>query len=398
MGSEMCIRDRGKLYATLNGVEASKKSHVKIVAVPTLLKTSNGKKSDLSLLISAIETIAHGLKVGDLVIIESSVPPGTTEGIVREVLEGISNLKVEVDFGLAYSPERVMEGRALQDIVENYPKIVSGFGVKSLRAVKSLYEVVAKKGVIALSSPRAAELEKLVEGIYRDVNIALANEIARLCRVLQVDFEEVRVAANSQPFSHLHKPGTGVGGPCIPVYPYFLMEVAEKYNLNLELVKSSRLKNESMPKEVVSIALEALSLHLERVEGVKVAVLGLAFRGDIGDSRLSPTYDVIEELIRRGFRNIIVHDPYINRDEKLLKYNVKLVNNLKEALKGASLVIISTEHTPYKNLTLKEIKTMSENDKLVVVDGRHVIREYKSPPAGVAYVGIGRPLTIGNNK
>ncbi|RLE88933.1 MAG: nucleotide sugar dehydrogenase, partial [Thermoprotei archaeon] len=160
--------------ATTDGILASKESDLKIVIVPLLLK--NGEP-DFNPLIDATTKIGKGLKRGDVVVVETSVPPGTTEELVKEILERESGLRVEEDFGLAYSPERVMVGRAVKDIEERYPKIVAGIGPRSTNIVKTLYSLIASRGIIVMSSPRAAELEKLVEGAYRDVNIALANEV-----------------------------------------------------------------------------------------------------------------------------------------------------------------------------------------------------------------------------
>jgi len=205
---------------TTDGVEASRLSNVKIVTVPIYL--GKDKRPVFDAFKSALEGIARGLKAGDLVIIESSVPPGTTMDVALPILEGVSGLRVERDFALAYSPERIYVGRAIADIEERYPKVIGGVGPVSSRVAATLYGSIAKKGVMVLSNPTAAEFEKLAEGVYRDVNIALANELAQLARLLGLDFDEVREAANSQPYSNIHKPGPGVGGSCIPVYPYFL--------------------------------------------------------------------------------------------------------------------------------------------------------------------------------
>ncbi|NIM45843.1 MAG: nucleotide sugar dehydrogenase, partial [Nitrososphaeria archaeon] len=145
----------------------------------------------------------------------------------KPILEEESLLTAGEDFALAFSPERVYEGRVLEDIEERYPKVVGGIDQNSTELFSILYTRIAKKGVLKMSSPTAAELSKLFEGIYRDVNIALANELSKLCHRLDNDFEEVRIASNSQPFSHIHKPGPGVGGACIPFYPYFVIERAE---------------------------------------------------------------------------------------------------------------------------------------------------------------------------
>ncbi len=392
--NEPCLEDvfkvakrDGRLTATTDGIKASRDSNVKIIAVPTLLR-GNGEP-DLSAVESAASSIAMGLKKGDLVILESSVPPGTTRSVLKPILES-SGLKAGKDFGLAYSPERISEGRALRDIVESYPKIVGGIDERSTNVAAVLYSFIAKKGVIKVSSDIVAEFEKLAEGVYRDVNIALANELADLSRRMGINYDEVRRAANSQPYSHLHKPGTGVGGLCIPIYPRFLIWEASSIGIQLHLVRTARELNEDMPRVVAGLVKEG-SKRLG-IDDPVVAILGLAFRGDIADSRLSPTYDLIKALFNAQIKVKSVHDPLIRYDEMLSSLGVNLTEDLKEALKGVNVAVISTDHSIYR-MTLTELLEMNPSLSLVV-DGRHVI-EVDSVPDGKAYVGVGRPWIIG---
>ncbi len=382
---------QGKFKATTNGVEAARDSDVIVVATPTGVKWNEpGKPLDLSILKEVLETIGKGLSKGKLVIIEPTVPPGTTMYFAKPLLEEVSGLVVEEDFGLAYSPERIMTGHALQDIEENYPKIVSGVGPKSTKAAKALYEVIAKKGVIVLSSPTAAEFEKIAEGIYRDVNIALANELAKLAHALGVDFDEVRFAANSQPYCRLHKPGIGVGGYCIPIYPYFALHTASKYKMELQLTRLSRIINEHMPEYTANLVVEALSKLNIKLSEAKVAILGLAFRGNIGDVRLTPTLDIVRFLESYGINNIVIHDPYA--EENPTKY--PLVRNLKEALSGSHVIVVATDHKEYGGLKPSNILKLTGLSKVAIVDGRHIIDFKENSSGNILYVGIGRPWTI----
>jgi len=326
------------------------------------------------------------------VVVESSVPPGTTL-FIGKIIEEMSGLKMEDDFGLGYSPERIYIGRGVRDIEERYPKIISGVGPKSTRALKALYEVVCKKGVLEASDPIVAELEKLFEGVYRDVNIALANELARLCSALGVDYNEVRKLANSQPFCHLHKPGAGVGGACIPVYPLFIKKAAEEVGEPLELVTLSRSVNLRQPKHISNLCVKATEIL--GLSKARVAILGLAFRGDIDDTRLSPTYSIINCLLN-SIRNcdVIVHDPHVAYDRILLDMNISLTQNLHEALKSRNIVVIATNHTIYSNLTLREIMQTTESKKVAIIDAHNIIKDWKKPPKGCVYVGSGRPWVI----
>jgi nucleotide sugar dehydrogenase len=354
-----------KLFLTSDGIEASRNSNIKFVAVPVGLKRN---KIDLNSLLSAIKSIAKGLKKNDVVVICPSLPPGTTANLVKNVLEKNSKLKVEKDFYLIYSPERIFEGRALQDIEENYPAIVSGYGKNSLDFADSLLQIISQKGTIRMSSMANAEAEKLFEGVYRDVNIALANELSDYCERVGVNYWDARKGANSQPFCHLHYPGTGVGGLCIPVYPRFVIESSKKIGKHLKLIEYSRKINDQMPKKCVK---EALSLLKNNVKGIKVAVLGLGFRGEVTDSRLSPTYTVVNELLKKQC-NVIVHDPYIFEDKDLPK-NVILTKDLFEAISDTDLIFISADHKEYGKLNEKILKKTKK--PTVVFDGRNILNE-----------------------
>ncbi len=376
-----------RLILTNDGVRASNECRVKVVTVPVYMDWIS-KKVRFNELVSALKAIAEGIQRGDLIIIESSVPVGTTEEVAKPVLESVSGLRVENDFYLAYSPERIYVGRAVKDIEERYPKIVSGVGSKSLREVSRFYEHICLKGVIRLSSTKAAEFEKLAEGIYRDVNIALANELALLAQSLGIDYYEVREAANSQPYCHLHLPGPGVGGYCIPLYPYYMMLNSLKHGIVLETVRTARRINESMPNNVVRLV-NTLSLELGiRPERTKVAVLGASFRGDIDDTRLSPTHDIVAGLKSMGFHEIVVHDPLVKADPELGRLGVRLTDDLREALNKSKIIVICVRHTAYSKLKVSEILRMSGNDA-VVVDTVNIVIDDGN------YCGKGRLVVLG---
>lgn len=367
----------GRFEVTTDAVSASKSSEFKIMTVPVYLSNMT---TDLSTVKNVAENISMGLKKGDIVSFNATVPPGTTEEFVLPILERGSGLKCEKDFGLVYTPERIYEGRAVKDIEENYPTIVGGAGPQSLKVGATLYSMIAKKGVIKMSTIKSAEFEKVCEGVYRDVNIALSNELVKISEQLGVDFWETRNAANSQPFCSLHKPGTGVGGACIPVYPHFLIETAEKMKIDSSIAKLARHVNSLMPKYCVMKALSMLNKAGKSIANSKVVVLGLAFRGGVSDTRLSPSYDVIHELLNAGC-TVIVHDPYVSIDNKLPS-NVALTKKLDEALYGSDLVIIATDHPQYKKLNLRKLGNVA------VYDGRGILDRSKF--ASMLFSGIGR--------
>ncbi len=366
-----------KLSFTSDGIVASKESNFKVVTVPVGVEDGH---ASLSALEDAVSNIAKGLKRGDVISINPTVPPSTTENLLP-ILEKVSGLKNEIDFGLIYSPERISEGTAIKDIEENYPAIVAGIGPKSLAVGDALYSLISKKGVIKMSGIRAAETEKLFEGVYRDVNIALANELGKICERLGIDYWEVRKAANSQPYSHLHKPGTGVGGACIPIYPHFVMEVAAKVKASTDITQLAREINSYMPKYCVQEALSMLNKTGKQTANSKVTVLGLAFRGGVSDTRLSPSYDVIQELLNAGC-SVTVHDPHVSTDSKLPR-SVVLTKKLDEALSDSDLVIIATDHPQYAKINPKRLRANT-----AIYDGRGILDRTRF--GNVLFSGIGR--------
>lgn len=371
------------LTLTSDGIEASKNSSIKIIVVPVGLKN---KKVDLSSVIKVTESIAKGLKKGDTVILSPSVPPGTTEKIVLPILEKISKLKGEKDFNLIYNPERIFEGRAVQDIEENYPAIISGLGPKSLKTAENLFKIISKKGILKMPTLAEAEAEKLFEGAYRDVNIALANELAEYCEKIGINFWETRKGANSQPFCNLHYPGTGVGGLCIPVYPRIIIEDASKMGKTMNLLQYSRKINDNMPKKCVEESIRLLSKNKIKPKNAKIAVLGLGFRGEVTDTRLSPTYDVVDEFLKNEC-TVMVHDPYIFEDNQLPQ-SVSLTKNISDATKNADLIFISSDHKSYSKLISKSFSPGKK--QILFFDGRNILNPNSFPKDFLYTIGIGK--------
>ncbi|PSN84012.1 hypothetical protein B9Q01_02430 [Candidatus Marsarchaeota G1 archaeon OSP_D] len=289
---------------------------------------------------------------------------------------------------MAFSPERVYVGRAYEDLVKRYPKIVGGVGPKSTERVATLYSKIAEKGVIRVRDSTTAETTKLFEGIYRDVNIALANELALFCQTLGVNYYEIQKAANTQPYCHLHSPGPGVGGMCIPLYPYFVLEAAKEIGVQLPLVSLTRSINESMPSVTADFVLSyARSLELREL---KLAILGAAYRGNISDSRNSPAVELAITLKKKGFENIRVHDPFVFSDRKLKQFGIELTRDLKRALKDANVVVVAVDHAEYSLLTLKEIKRLSGAPKTLVVDTKGILKAENVDGVFFAALGVGK--------
>ncbi|MDG6934858.1 MAG: nucleotide sugar dehydrogenase, partial [Nitrososphaerota archaeon] len=332
------------------------------IAVPSGFREG---KIELDAVRSAARDVGSSMKRGALVSLETSVPPGTTRKLLVKELEHSSGMKAGTDFYVAYSPERIFEGRALHDLEENYQKVVSGINEASLEKAAKYYSIIAKKGIIKMSSLEAAETEKLFEGIYRDVNIALSNELAKYCEASGLDYWEVRSAANSQPYSHLHKPGAGVGGACIPVYPWFIIYEADRVRLDLELVRTARKVNDSQPEQVAAAALADTDLQ----PGDRVAILGLAFRGDVDDDRFSPSYSLVNYFVAKSFA-VTVHDPYISKSKPK---GFSLTSSIEQALHGAKLVIVATDHSMYRDLSFSDVAGMASPGSKIL-DARGVLK------------------------
>lgn len=358
-------------------VKAAQDSGFKMICVPVLI--DDLFNADLGAVRQVASAIGRGLKKGDTVSLNPSVPPGTTEDVVIPILERESGMRVEQDFHMIYNPERIYEGRAIQDIEEGYPAVIAGAGPKSLEMGARLYPMIFKKGVFRMQSIKAAETEKLLEGVYRDVNIALANEMAKLCERIGVNFWEAREAANSQPFCHIHKPGAGVGGACIPVYPQFVLHTAAANKIECNITRLGRTVNDSMPEYCVEQALSLIDS-----ERPAVAILGLAFRGGVSDTRLSPTYRIIEHLRSRGVSDIRVHDPLVKKDPAL-PGGVLLTSDLSQAVRDANLVILAADHPEYRALGSEKLGGTA------VYDGRGILDPARF--AQVRFASIGRPAS-----
>jgi UDP-N-acetyl-D-glucosamine dehydrogenase len=279
-----------------------------LIALPTPL--SQQREPDLSIVMGAVEQIAGRLRPGHLVVLESTTYPGTTREQVLPVLERVSGLAVGRDFFLAFSPERVDPGRT-DFTTKNVPKVVGGISAACTERAAQLY-AGAIETVHRVSSPEAAELTKLLENIFRSVNIALMNELAQLCDRMGIDVWEVVGAAATKPFGFMSfQPGPGLGGHCIPIDPFYLTWKAREYDFYTEFIELAGKVNENMPYYCRSLISQALNHGLQRsVSGAKVLILGVAYKADIGDMRESPALKIIQLLNAAG-AEVSYHDPHV---------------------------------------------------------------------------------------
>ena len=365
----------GRLRAVPSATEAAKESDVVIVVVQTPIDEE--KRPALRVLKSALRDVSKALKRGHLIIIESTIPPGTTRDVIAPILEE-SGLRAGEDFLLAYSPERAIPTRTLAEIQSN-ARIVGGINEESTRAAAALYRCITS-GEVYEESVEVVEVVKLMENTFRDVNIALANELALLCGAMGVDVIKAIDLANKHPRVNIHFPGAGVGGHCLPKDPYFLINEAKKRGLELKVIEAARERNDSMPHHVLSKIEEAL--RGKSIHSAKVAVLGIAYKGNTDDVRLSPAEPVIKSLMERGV-NVISHDPHARHD-----FGGRFSNDLKEVIAGADVLVILTDHDEYRRLSLTEIRPMLKKDA-VVIDGRRILAKEEVERAGLRYFGVG---------
>jgi UDP-N-acetyl-D-glucosamine dehydrogenase len=334
----------GRLSATLD-YDALGESDAMFICVPTPYDAQ--RAPDLSFIRSACGSIQSRLRPGQLVVLQSTTYPGTTEEIVLPILEG-SGLRAGQDFHLAFSPERIDPGN-VKWTAYNTPKVVGGVTRECTRLATDLLQQMGAP-VHPVSSPRAAELTKLLENTFRAVNIALVNELAVLSERMGIDFWEVIGAAKTKPFGFMpFYPGPGVGGHCIPVDPYYLLWKAREYDFYTRFIELAAEVNEAMPYHVVELVAEALSQAGLPVKEASVLVLGVAFKPDVDDARNSPARRVIELLLRRG-AVVCYHDPYVPSfsvgDDVFHRESVALtsVGLTDEALSTADCVVIVTGH------------------------------------------------------
>jgi nucleotide sugar dehydrogenase len=362
------VRD-GLLEMVYDPVEASKAGDIIIIDVPLSWSTPGPFFAHLD---NAVESIAKGLLPGKIVVVETTVPPGTTSTRVRGLLESFSRLRCGSDFGLAYSPARLSIERAYEDLTKRYPKILGGVDTKSPAILEKLFREVYG-GVLIMSSASAAEFEKVVEGVYRDVNIALANELARAARELGIDIWEVIEATRTNPYIDLHLPGSGVGGVSLPYQPYLLAWGVGRRWIWEGIAIRGRKINEDQPRYIARILLEGLETLGVRRSEVRIAILGLAYKGDVDDHRNSPSYGIIEYLRSRGVEEIRVHDPYAMDT----KARLRLYRELGDALRGCNGIIVSTDHSIYRDLSIQQLAISTGEKKVAILDARRTLKREK---------------------
>lgn len=313
------------------------------ICVPTPLDAH--QQPDISYVRSSTEAVSHYLKRGSMVVLESTTYPGTTEELIRPILEKNSGLKCGEDFYLGFSPERVDPGNLIYK-TKNTPKVVGAIGQDATEVIAAMYRAVLEGEVYEVSSPAVAEMEKILENTYRNINIGLVNELAMLCHRMGISMWEVVDAAKTKPYGfQAFYPGPGLGGHCIPLDPYYLSWKAREYGFHTSMIESSMMINDRMPEYCVERASEMLNRRAKKaMNGANVLVLGVAYKQDIDDYRESPAIRVIEELEKVG-ANVTYFDPWVREYKEHGQCRQSLPELTEEVVAGADLVMITASHT-----------------------------------------------------
>jgi UDP-N-acetyl-D-glucosamine dehydrogenase len=357
---------------------AVRDADIVILAVPT--PVTEDKTPDLRPLEGAIASVAPHLKAGTLVVIESTINPGVCDEVVMPLLKKSVATDVAATLDIAHCPERINPGDA-QWSVRTINRVIGADSERALTRGVAFYESILDAQVKPMATIKEAEAVKVVENSFRDINIAFVNELAMAFHKLGINLENVIDGAATKPFAFMpHHPGCGVGGHCIPVDPYYLIEYSRNHGFEHEFLTLARSINESMPAFTVGLLDEALAAQGKAATGTPVALLGLSYKANVGDDRESPSYK-IEAILRDRAYQVRTFDPFIAARSS--------ADSLEAALKGADAVVIATAHDAFKVLTPALLK---QHGITTVIDGRNMLRHQKQAllSAGITYVGIGQ--------
>lgn len=348
-----------------------------VICVPT--PVFENRLPDYGPVEGACRGVAPYLQKGQLVVLESTVNPGVCDEIVIPLLEKESQLKAGQDFYVAHCPERINPGDKKWN-VSNISRVVGGLNQESLQKALDFYQSVISAPIKPMGSLEEAEAVKVVENSFRNVNIAFVNELAESFSKMGIDVVNVINGAATKPFAFMpHYPGCGIGGHCIPVDPYYLIDYARKnYGFEHKLLELACKTNEEMPEYTAELVEKGLKARERELKGTKVSVLGLAYKAGIGDCRESPSFELIKALKAKGAR-VVAYDPYVPEKSDVAK--------LEEALDGSEAVVIATNHALFSALRGYEL---ANHGIKVIVDGRNCLDKEEMKSAGLWYAGIGR--------
>jgi len=377
--------DEGKLHFTTNLTEAAAEADIIIICVGTPV-ASDGEPISKDLASVAL-SVGKALQPGKAVIVRSTVPPGTTVKMIKPRLEKRSRLKAGKDFALAYCPERLVEGNALKEI-ETVPHLIAAADELSIGIAKGFFSFVGGE-VIRATTIATAEIAKIFDNVYRDVNIALANELALICEAVGVDILEAIKVANTGPRTRILTPGCGVGGSCLTKDPNMLSYIAKRAKVRPTLIAAARQRNRYMPFHTIGLVRSAYLEMGKRIPGSKIAIMGLAYKGETDDLRESVAIHIAKELAKMK-AILIGYDPYVSEKKVLSTLGkITLLRDPLDAAKGTDCLVITADHNQLRGLNPSDLIKLA-NKPAALVDGRNVIDPAEAVKAGFVFRGVGR--------
>lgn len=369
-------------HTTNNLIDAVKNSDIIIVCVATPL--TKNIRPDLS----ALEKVCSSLSVlsleGKLVIIESSIPPGTFETLVLPALK--KKNEIGLNCWAAFVPERLAPGQAFAEI-RTTPRVIGYYDEESGVLAKILYEKMVNAEIL-VTPIKVAEISKLVENTFRDVNIAFANEVGLICENYDIDVTTLLKVCNSHPRVNILQPGPGVGGPCLPKDPYLLLNPQNMNSIDSKIILQARQINDSMPLHVIDLIHGALKEQNKEISNSTVIILGVTYKANVSDTRFSPSETIIPQLVKTGC-NVLVYDPKTQEN-----FGGKTVSDVWKGISESDVVIVVTDHDEFKEMDLGKIKKLMKNP--TIIDTRRAFDNQKAESLGIRYIAIGYAKKLKN--
>lgn len=344
------------------------------ICVPTPL--DKHKEPDISYIKNSAIEISKYIKRETIVVLESTTYPGTTEELIKPLLEEGSGLQCGIDFYIGFSPERVDPGNIIYK-TKNTPKVVGAIGADAGEVISEMYRQVLDGNIELVSSPAIAEMEKILENTYRNVNIGLVNELAMLCHKMNIDIWEVIDAAKTKPYGfQAFYPGPGLGGHCIPLDPYYLSWKAREYGFHTSMIESSMMVNDRMPEYCVNRCAQILNRHKKAINGSKILILGVAYKQDIDDYRESPALEIMH-LLQEQYAHIEYYDPYVPKCKYHQKTKEGIDSISPEILSFYDLIVIATAHTniDYDMIARTKIPVFDTKNAMKFIEDRSMVEK-----------------------
>ena len=376
------VRKNGNFLATTDINEAISKSNLILLSLPTPMDENN--IPTYSALESVGKQLSQILQPNSLVVVESTIEPGFIEDMMIKIIEGTNMLRVGKNFTIGVCPENANPGEILHDFT-NLPRLVGGVNEQTTKIITMIYDFVFSVELVTMPDCRTANAVKLTTNVFRDVNIALVNELSLMFEKLGIDTLKVLEAAKRKYNFQIHYPGAGVGGPCLPINSYQFLNTAKRTGSKLNIIKYSREINEKMPDHVINLILDGFKKCNKSIKGCKVLILGISYKPDVKDIQLSPAEIIINKLKILGAR-IKIYDPYYKGNQV---FGINVEQNIEDILSEVDASIIVTAHKEFQEIDLKIFTKMKTP---ILIDSRGIIDIYSANDAGLVFRGLGRAV------